>query len=203
MQTQINPKIGLTFARALRSMLRHDPDIMMVGEVRDAETAEVAIQTALTGHLVLSTLHTNDASGAVTRLIDMGIEPFMLGSCLILAQAQRLYRKLCTACKKVTTYPADIMTRNHIDPEFFKGAKLYKAAGCPRCSGGFKGRGAVMEVLLVNEAIREAILRGANTTEIRDLAKQHGMISLKDCGLTRVRDGVTSLEAALEVTGAE
>jgi type IV pilus assembly protein PilB len=202
-QVAINADIGLTFASALRSILRQDPDIILVGEIRDGETAEVAIKAALTGHLVLSTLHTNDAPGAVTRLIDMGIEPFMLGSCLILAQAQRLYRKLCTACKKPTSYPPETLERNRIDPELFKGVKLYKSVGCPRCSGGFKGRGAIMEVLLVNDAIREAVLRGANTTEIRDQARQSGMVTLKEAGLMRVKDGITSLEAALEVTGGE
>ncbi|MBM4142260.1 MAG: secretion system protein E [Lentisphaerae bacterium] len=202
-QVAINSDVGLTFAAALRSILRQDPDIVLVGEIRDGETAEIAIKAALTGHLVLSTLHTNDAPGAVTRLIDMGVEPFMLGSCLILAQAQRLYRKLCTACKKVAAVPEEILRRNHIDPAALEGAKIYKAVGCPRCSGGYKGRGAVMEVLLVNEHVRDAILRGANTSEIRDMGKANGMLTLKDAGLARVREGITSLEAALEVTGAE
>jgi len=202
-QVAMNADIGLTFAASLRSILRQDPDIVLVGEIRDGETAEIAIKAALTGHLVLSTLHTNDAPGAVTRLIDMGIEPFMLGSCLILAQAQRLYRKLCTGCRKATSIPSDVLRRNNIEEDFFKGSKVYKAAGCPRCSSGYKGRGAIMEVLLVDDHIREAILRGANTTEVRELGVEHGMISLKRAGLTRVKDGITSLEAALEVTGGE
>lgn len=202
-QVQMHAEVGLTFASALRSILRQDPDIVLVGEIRDGETAEIAVKAALTGHLVLSTLHTNDAPGAVTRLIDMGIEPFMLGSCLILAQAQRLYRKLCVACKKPTSIPADILKINHIDPAFFEGTKIYKAVGCPRCSNGFKGRGAIMEVLLVNETIRDGILRGLNTGELRALARKGGMVTLKDAGMARVRDGLTSLEAALEVTGGE
>ncbi len=202
-QVQINADIGLTFAGALRSILRQDPDVVLVGEIRDGETAEIAIKAALTGHLVLSTLHTNDAPGAVTRLIDMGIEPFMLGSCLILAQAQRLYRKLCPSCKAPTEIGADILRINHIDPAIFGDSTIYKAVGCPRCANGFKGRGALMEVLLITDKVREAILAGANTSELRELARRNGMVSLKDAGLLRVRDGLTSLEAALEVTGGE
>jgi type IV pilus assembly protein PilB len=202
-QVQINSDVGLSFASALRSILRQDPDIVLVGEVRDAETAEIAIKAALTGHLVLSTLHTNDAPGAVTRLIDMGIEPFMLGSCLVLAQAQRLYRKLCVSCRAPTQLPSAILEANNIDASFFEGRRIFKAVGCPRCSNGYKGRGAIMEVLLVDDAIRQGILMGYNTGQIRDLARKNGMITLKDAGLSRVRDGITSLEAALEVTGGE
>jgi type IV pilus assembly protein PilB len=202
-QVQINEDVGLSFSAALRSILRQDPDIVLVGEIRDAITAEIAIKAALTGHLVLSTLHTNDAAGAVTRLIDMGIEPFMLGSSLVLAQAQRLYRKLCTACKKPADVTPSILVTNHIDPDFFDGVTIYTAAGCPRCSNGYKGRGAVMEVLLVDEHIRQAILAGKNTAEIRDAAIKNGMVSLKQAGLERVRDGLTSLQAALAVTGGE
>jgi len=202
-QVQMNSDVGLTFASTLRSILRQDPDIVLVGEVRDGETAEIAIKAALTGHLVLSTLHTNDAPGAVTRLIDMGIEPFMLGSCLVLAQAQRLYRKLCTACKKATKIPENILQINHIDPAVLEGADVFEAVGCPRCVNGYKGRGAIMEVLLMNDEIRQHILEGATTNEIRALGKKNGMVSLKEAGLTRVKEGLTSLEAALEVTGGE
>jgi len=202
-QVQINPDVGLTFASALRSILRQDPDIILVGEIRDSETAEIAIKAALTGHLVLSTLHTNDAAGAVTRLLDMGIQPFMLGSCLVLAQAQRLFRKLCTSCRAPTQIPKSILEANNIDPAFFEGAKIFKAMGCPRCSGGYKGRGAIMEVLLVNDEIRQGILLGYNTRQIRDLAIKNGMVTLKQAGLMRVKEGVTSIEAALEVTGGD
>ena len=202
-QVQMNADVGLTFSASLRSILRQDPDIVLVGEIRDGETAEIAIKAALTGHLVLSTLHTNDAPGAITRLIDMGIEPFMLGSSLILAQAQRLYRKLCTACKKTVQIDEEILKVNHIDPALFEGAKLYQPVGCPRCTAGYKGRGAIMEVLVVSEPIREGILRGSNTKEIRELGRENGMVSLKDAGLARAKDGITSLEAALEVTGGE
>ena len=202
-QVQMHAEVGLTFASALRSILRQDPDIVLVGEIRDGETAEIAVKAALTGHLVLSTLHTNDAPGAVTRLIDMGIEPFMLGSCLVLAQAQRLYRKICTACRKRAKLDEQILKMNHIDPAMFEGAKVYAAVGCPRCSNGYKGRGAIMEVLLVNDAIRDGILRGMNTGEIRELAQANGMVGLKEAGLQRVKDGLTSLEGALAVTGGE
>ncbi len=202
-QVQVHAKIGMTFASALRSILRQDPDIVLVGEIRDAETAEIAIKAALTGHLVLSTLHTNDAPGAVTRLIDMGIEPFMLGSTLILAQAQRLYRKLCNACKRPTEVDPEILAANHIDPKEFDGVTIYKAVGCPRCNKGYKGRGAIMEVFSVNDEIRRGILKGLNTSELRDLGRQLGMVTLKDAGLARVKDGLTTLEAVLEVTGGE
>ncbi|MDP6525196.1 MAG: ATPase, T2SS/T4P/T4SS family [Kiritimatiellia bacterium] len=203
-QVQMNSEIGLTFATALRSILRQDPDIVLVGEIRDGETAEIAIKAALTGHLVMSTLHTNDAPGAVTRLVDMGIEPFMLGSSLVVSQAQRLYRKLCTACKKPASISPDILKTNHIEPDFFDDTKIFAAGGCPRCSGtGYKGRGAIMEVLLVNETVRDGILRGSNTPELRQLGRENGMVSLKDAGLIRVKEGITSIEAALEVTGGE
>ncbi len=202
-QVQMHTEVGLTFSSALRSILRQDPDIVLVGEIRDGETAEIAVKAALTGHLVLSTLHTNDAPGAVTRLIDMGIEPFMLGSCLILAQAQRLYRKLCTSCRKVSQLSPDVLKMNKIDPGFFEGVKIYNPKGCPRCTNGYKGRGAIMEVLLITEDLRNAILRGANTGELREIAKKGGMTTLKDAGLMRVKEGITSLEAALAVTGGE
>ncbi len=202
-QVQMHSEIGLTFASALRSILRQDPDIVLVGEIRDGETAEIAVKAALTGHLVLSTLHTNDAPGAVTRLIDMGIEPFMLGSSLILAQAQRLYRKLCTSCKKPTTVAPDILATNRIAADFFDGTTVYGPVGCPRCSGGYKGRGAIMEVLVIDDAIRQAVLLRKSTAEIREYGRQNGMVSLKEAGLARVKSGVTSLDAALIVTGGE
>jgi type IV pilus assembly protein PilB len=200
-QVQIKHDIGLSFAAALRSILRQDPDVILVGELRDQETAHIAIEAALTGHLVLATLHTNNAPQAVTRLVDMGIEPFMLGSCLVLAQAQRLYRRLCSSCKKQVKVDPKILEANKIDPAFFEGTKIYGAGGCPRCSSGYKGRGAVMEVLLVTDDIREAILRGANSMELSELGKKNGMSTLKEAGLTRVKEGVTSLQAALEITG--
>jgi len=204
-QVQINPFVGLTFANALRSVLRQSPDIILVGETRDSETADIAIKAALTGHLVLSTLHTNDAPGAITRLIDMGIEPSLLASSLILAQAQRLVRKLCQACRKpMGNLPLDVLRTYGIDPEFFKGATMYQACGCSRCHNtGYKGRIAIMEVLQINRELRTDILRGVSSREIAQKAKKMGMVTLKDVGLTKARDGLTSLEGAIEVTGGE
>lgn len=202
-QVQVNTKVGLTFAGALRSILRQDPDIVLVGEIRDGETAQIAMRAALTGHLVLSTLHTNDAPGAVTRLIDMGVEPFMLGSSLILAQAQRLYRKLCSACKRPAEIDPDTLTSNHIDPHEFDGTTVYQSVGCARCNQGYKGRGAIMEVFLINDEIRQGILKGMNTSELQVLGRNNGMVTLKEAGLARVKEGITTLEAALEVTGGE
>jgi type IV pilus assembly protein PilB len=203
-QVQINTDIGLTFAGALRSVLRQDPDIVLVGEIRDGETAEIAVKAALTGHLVLSTLHTNDASGACTRLMDMGIQPFLLASSLIMAQAQRLYRKLCPACKKPAVLDPLVFEANKIDPNFFGDTEIYEAQGCPKCTKGYKGRGAIMEVLSVDDLIRPLILRGATSGEIRDLAVTRcGMLTLKTVGLLKVKAGITSLGAALEVTGGE
>lgn len=202
-QVQIHDGIGLSFAASLRSILRQDPDIVLVGEIRDSITAEIAVKAALTGHLVLSTLHTNDAPGAITRLTDMGIEPFMLGSCLVLTQAQRLYRKLCPFCKKEAEIDKELMRINRIPVDMFEGKTTYEPVGCPRCTNGFKGRGAIMEVLLVNNAIREAILRRETTDELRTLAHQEGMVSLTEAGLQRAAEGLTSLEAALAITGGE
>lgn len=203
-QVQMHSEVGLTFASALRSILRQDPDIILVGEIRDGETAEIAVKAALTGHLVLSTLHTNDASGAVTRMVDMGIEPFLLASSLVLAQAQRLYRKLCPFCKRETKIDPDILKANRIPTDFFDDHTVYTAKGCPKCNNnGYKGRGAIMEVLLVDDHIREAVLRGANSSQIRELGEKQGMVTLKQGGLQLVRKGITSIEAALAVTGGD
>jgi len=203
-QVHVNQQTGLTFASVLRSVLRQDPDIVLVGEIRDSETADIAVKAALTGHLVLSTLHTNDASGVIARLTDMKVPPFLIASSLILAQAQRLYRKLCPFCKKPTEVNPEVFTANHIDPAFFGEAILYEAAGCPKCNGiGYKGRGAVMEVLPVTDDIRNATVKGATSAVIRELAVKGGMVTLKDAGLMKVRNGITSLHAALEVTGGE
>ncbi len=218
-QVQVNAQVGLSFAAALRSILRQDPDICLVGEIRDGETAEIAVKAALTGHLVLSTLHTNDAAGAIARLIDMGIPPFLIASSLVLSQAQRLYRKLCVACRQEVELPIDVLEANKIDPEFFRHAggeagaarsgkdgymTVYRAVGCPKCNGGgYKGRGAIMEVLAVDDLVKDLIMKGGTSNEIREQARQQGMITLKEAGLKKVREGVTSLEAALEVTGSE
>lgn len=203
-QVHVNQQTGLTFASVLRSVLRQDPDIVLVGEIRDGETADIAVKAALTGHLVLSTLHTNDAAGVIPRLTDMGVPPFLIASALILAQAQRLYRKLCPNCKRPAELLPEVLKANEIDPEFFKKGTVFDAFGCAKCNNiGYKGRGAIMEVLTVSDAIRDATLKGASADIIRAIAVKEGMRTLKQVGLAKVRDGTTSLSAALEVTGSE
>ena len=203
-QGHVNVAQGLTFAGILRSVLRQDPDIVLVGEIRDGETADIAIKAALTGHLVLSTLHTNDACGVIPRLFDMGIQPFMLASSLILAQAQRLYRKLCPYCKQRVEYDAELLKINKVDPAIFEGAEIFGPAGCPKCRGtGYKGRGAMMEVLPISPRVRAIVERGGDADAIRKVATEEGMISLKQAGMLKVRQGLTSLAAAFEVSGGE
>ncbi len=203
-QVQINSYVGLNFSTALRSVLRQSPDIILVGEIRDSETGEIAIKAALTGHLVLSTLHTNDAAGAITRMIDMGVEPSLLASSLILAQAQRLIRKLCPACRMEGKIDPETLANYRIDPDFFKDAHVYDSRGCPKCHNtGFKGRAAIMEVLPVDRELRSNILQGLSAKEIAATAIRKGMLTLKDIGLIKVRDGITSLDAALQVTGGD
>ncbi len=201
-QVQTHAAVGLTFAAGLRSILRQDPDIVMIGEIRDSETAQIAIQAALTGHLVLSTLHTNDASGAVARLLYMGIEPFMVASSVIMTQAQRLYRKLCPVCKKERNVPVEVLKANHLDPEKFAGVTFYEPRGCPKCGGiGYRGRGALMEIILMSEGIRQLILKNADSSAIARKAAEEGMVTLREAGLQRVREGITSIEEVLRVTG--
>jgi len=203
-QVHVNQQTGLTFSSVLRSVLRQDPDIVLVGEIRDGETADIAVKAALTGHLVLSTLHTNDASGVIARLIDMGVPPFLLASSLILAQAQRLFRKLCPICKKPCDIDPEILRANSIDPALFEGITIFDSVGCAKCNGiGYKGRGAVMEVLPISETIRDAITKGSSSSVIRERAVGAGMVTLKDAGMLKVRNGITSIKAALEVTGSE
>lgn len=200
-QVQTHSDVGLTFAAGLRSILRQDPDIVMIGEIRDGETAAIAVQAALTGHLVLSTLHTNDAAGAIARMNYMGVEPFLIASSLCMAQAQRLFRKLCPNCKKARALPEKILKTNMINPELLAGGDLFEANGCPKCGQtGYKGRGALMEILLVNDEIRALVLANANSTAIRDAAQKAGMKTLREVGLERVRDGVTSIEEILRVS---
>lgn len=200
-QVQINPVVGLTFAAALRSILRQDPDVVMVGEIRDRETATIAVEAALTGHMVLSTLHTNDAAGAIARLIDMGIEPFMLSSSLLLTQAQRLFRRLCTVCKREREIPLDTLKKNRLDPELFKDVQFYQSVGCPKCSGiGYKGRASIMEILLVNDEIRKTILNNNEADAIAKMAVKNGMQTLREAGLARVRQEMTTIEEIMRVT---
>ena len=203
-QCHVNVAQGLTFAGILRSVLRQDPDIVLVGEIRDGETADIAVKAALTGHLVLSTLHTNDACGVVARLFDMGIQPFMLASSLILAQAQRLFRRLCPFCKQPVEVDKELLAANKVDPAPFEGVQIYGPVGCVKCHGtGYKGRGAMMEVLPITPKVRHIIETGGNAEALRKTALEEGMVTLKDAGMIKVRAGLTSLEAAFAVTGGE
>lgn len=203
-QVQMKEEIGLNFAATLRSFLRQDPDIIMVGEIRDYETAEIAIKAALTGHLVLSTLHTNDAPSTVNRLLNMGIEPFLVASSTVLILAQRLARKICTKCKTEISLPKEALLSVGFRKDEIGKFKVYKGKGCEHCSGtGYKGRVALYEVMEVSENIRELILRGANATEIKKMAIEEGMITLRRSGLEKVKKGVTTIEEVVRVTFAD
>ena len=200
-QVQARAEVGLTFAAGLRSILRQDPDIVMIGEIRDNETASIAVQAALTGHLVLSTLHTNDAAGAIARMAYMGVEPFMLSSSLVMTQAQRLYRKLCPFCKQVIAIPEETLRTNHIDPDKFKDVEFFGAKGCPKCNGlGYKGRGGIMEILLLNDVIKAKILETSEASTLRKVAVENGMKTLRDAGLEKVRTGETTIDEIMRVT---
>lgn len=195
-QVQINEKIGVTFANVLRAFLRQDPDIILIGEIRDLETAEIGIRAALTGHLVFSTLHTNDAPSSITRLVDMGIEPFLVGSSVILIAAQRLVRKLCPRCKRVDDTPREALLRLGALKSLDEDVTIYKAnpKGCDYCNGsGYKGRTAVYEILEVDEEMRKLIVKGATAEDIKDLARKKGMRTLYEAGMLKVRKGITSV----------
>lgn len=200
-QVQVNPKIELTFARGLRSILRQDPDVIMIGEVRDHETAEIAIQASLTGHLVFSTLHTNDSAGAVTRLIDMGIEPFLVSSSVVAIIAQRLIRNLCTNCKKEHTPSIPELKELGLAPSQAKGCIVYLPVGCDKCmQTGYRGRTGIYELLLINDEIRNLILQNINSQIIKAKAVECGMTTLRADGAEKVLAGVTSIEEVLRVT---
>jgi len=200
-QIQVNPKIGLTFANGLRSVLRHDPDVILVGEIRDAETAEIAIQAALTGHLVFSTLHTNDAASAVTRLVDMGIEPFLVSSVVRAIVAQRLIRVICPECKEGYVPEDEALREVGIVREQLEGGMVYRGRGCPACSEtGYRGRTAIYEILIVSDGIRHLILKKADSTSICRQALEEGMKTLRDDGAQEVISGVTTLEEVARVT---
>ena len=201
-QVQIKPEIGLTFASGLRSILRQDPDIVMVGEIRDSETADIAVKAALTGHLVLSTLHTNDAPGAIARLVDMGIEPFLVSSSLLMVCAQRLLRKVCPHCKEPTEVPAETFRRLGVNQADFGDTKFFHGRGCSRCKDtGYMGRMAILEVLSVSDAMRDQILHNTSAKAIREQALKEGMKTLAAAGVTKAKAGMTSLEEVLRVTG--
>jgi len=200
-QIQVNPKIELTFARGLRSIVRQDPDVILVGEIRDRETADIAVQSALTGHLVFSTLHTNDSASAITRLVDIGVEPFLISSSVLAVVAQRLVRVLCDECK--TTYrPSDIYLKSiGVAPQRFNQNNIYKAVGCENCiQTGYRGRLAIFEIMLMTDRIKSLILSTFDSNRIKNEALQDKMISLRYDGLKKVLDGVTTIEEVLRLT---
>ena len=200
-QMQVNPKIELTFAKGLRSILRQDPDVIMVGEIRDLETSEIAIQASLTGHLVFSTLHTNDSAGAVTRLIDMGIEPFLVSSSVVAIAAQRLIRLLCQSCKNEYTPSIPELAELGIEPSQITGRRIYSAVGCDKCMHtGYRGRTGIYEIMLVNDEIRGLIQQNVNSQIIKNKAIENGMITLRKYGATKVIAGLTSIEEVSRVT---
>lgn len=202
-QVPTKKEIGLTFANALRSILRQDPDIVMIGEIRDQETAEIAVEAALTGHQVLSTLHCNDAPGAIARLDDMGIAPFLISSSVIIACAQRLVRRICSVCKEPVTYPPKMFEDLGIDPSFFDESTLYRGRGCERCKNtGYSGRMAIIEAMTVTDEIRKLVIQRASAHEIGKVAIAMGMRTLRMVALEKAREGATTLEQTLLATSS-
>jgi type IV pilus assembly protein PilB len=200
-QVQMHEEIGLTFASALRSFLRQDPDIIMVGEIRDFETAQIAVQAALTGHLVLSTVHTNDAPGTITRLVDMGIEPFLIASAVILILAQRLVRKICTECREPIKVHPQLLIDLGVPPDEVRTFPVYKGKGCSICNyTGYKGRIGLYEVMPMKEEIKELVLARASTSEIKKEAIRLGMKTLRQSGIVKIREGLTTIEEVLRST---
>jgi len=200
-QVQMHEEIGLTFASSLRSFLRQDPDIIMVGEIRDFETAQIAVQAALTGHLVLSTVHTNDAPGTVTRLIDMGVEPFLITSAVILILAQRLVRKICMDCRQPIKVHPQLLIDLGVPPDEVKSFPVYKGKGCPICNDtGYKGRVGLYEVMPMKEEVKELVLSRASTSEIKKEAIRLGMKTLRQSGILKIKDGTTTVEEVLRTT---
>jgi type IV pilus assembly protein PilB len=196
----VQEKIGLTFSRALRTLLRQDPDVIMVGEVRDEETARTAIQAALTGHLVFSTLHTNDACSAITRLINMGVEPYLIGAALNLVLAQRLVRRVCAKCRQAYEPPRNV--RKALERMGYTAENFYKGAGCKSCRNtGYKGRVGVHEILAINDELRDAIVADPSIGNLRRIAMAGGMIELRYDGFRKVREGLTTIEEVLHIVG--
>ena len=200
-QVNVNPKVGLTFASSLKAFLRQDPDVIMVGEIRDLETAEIAIKAAQTGHLVLSTLHTNDAPKTLTRMVDMGVKPYAIATSVSLIIAQRLARRLCDNCKEVKDIPSEALLKEGFTKEEIKsGLSIFGPNGCKQCNDGYKGRVGIFQVMEVSEAMGRIIMEGGNAMQIADQATKEGVIDLRQAGLNKVKDGVTSLEEVNRVT---
>ena len=196
-QIQVKPEIGLDFASGLRSLLRQSPDIIMIGEIRDSETADISIKAALTGQLVFSTLHTNDSISSVTRLIDMGVEPFLVASSVIMLCAQRLARKICMKCRKPIEIPPDFLKKIGFTEE----AHFYAASGCKYCNNtGFYGRVAILEAVMIDDNIREMIIRKEALDKIKEYAQKKGMITLRDDAFSKVEQELTTLDEAIRIT---
>ena len=200
-QVNVNAKVGLTFANALRAFLRQDPDIIMVGEIRDLETAEIAIKAAQTGHLVLSTLHTNDAPQTLTRLANMGVPTYNIAASVLLIIAQRLGRKLCPACKTEEKIPAnELLKEGFSQAEIDAGITIYKPVGCELCNNGYKGRTGIYQVMPISNEMQRLIMDGANSIGLADQAKKEGVPNLREAGLLKVKAGIIGLEELNNVT---
>ena len=199
-QVNVNPKTGLNFAEALRAFLRQDPDIIMVGEIRDLETAEISVKAAQTGHLVLSTLHTNDAPQTLNRLNQMGIPPYNIAASVLLIMAQRLARKLCDKCKQIEELPTDLLIKEGFSEEDAQGLKTYKAIGCDYCTNGYKGRVGIFQVMPISEAMENIIIQGGSTKDLEDQSASEGIFTLRESGLEKIKTGITSIEEINRIT---
>jgi type IV pilus assembly protein PilB len=203
-QIPIDADIGNTFAQCLRSILRQDPDRILVGEIRDLETAEIAVQASLTGHMVFSTLHTNDAPGTITRLKDMGIPTFLITATVEAILAQRLVRRICSRCREETEVSEGMLGEVGLTPKDVAGLKFYRGAGCEGCNNtGYKGRVGLFELMIMNDELREMIMRNCSTDELRDRAREHGMVTLRDAGMNFAADGTTTLDEVVRETVLE
>jgi type IV pilus assembly protein PilB len=200
-QVQVNPDIGLTFARCLRHFLRQDPDIILVGEIRDLETGEIAVQSSLTGHLVFSTLHTNDAPSAIARLLDLGLEPYLITATLEGLVGQRLVRNICPRCKEEFVPTEEMLWELQLRPDQVKGRTFYRGRGCEYCRGtGYSGRSAIFEIMILDDELREMIIRRSSTNAIREGARRRGMRTLRESGLLAIYDGTTTIEEVVAQT---
>jgi type IV pilus assembly protein PilB len=202
-QLQVREDIGLTFSAALRSFLRQDPDVILVGEMRDTETAQIAIRAALTGHLVLSTLHTNDAPSTITRLLDMGVAPFLVSSSLLMVVAQRLVRRICVECREEIQMPLSVLLDAGFRPDEAEAVKTYRGLGCANCANtGYRGRTAIHEVVEISPELQQAIVELRSANDLRAIALKQGMRTLRQSGLRKVARGTTTIEEAIRVTQA-
>jgi type IV pilus assembly protein PilB len=197
----VDERTGMTFAKALKAFLRQDPDIILVGEIRDLETASIGVKAAQTGHMVMSTLHTNDAPQTLTRLADMGIPSFAIATTINIIIAQRLARRLCPQCKKPVQLPKDaLMAEGYTEEEVEAGITLYQAVGCDQCNGGYKGRTGIYQVMPISDAMRRLIMQGANAVALADQAQQEEIADIRRSGLKKAKDGITSIEEINRVT---